>query len=241
MSVDIRLPNINAETDSEQLAQVKSYLYQMAQQLNWALNNLEVGTEQKIFVELESKKDDEKSDTSPGSTFNKIKSLIIKSSDIVNAYYEEISTRLEGIYVAESEFGKYTETTSQTINQNSTNIEQLFSHVQNIDSTIAEMNNNKLDINAYINSGLLGYDSDGIPIYGLEIGQRNTVDGVDIFNKYSRFTAGRLSFYDNNDVEVAYISDYKLYITNAEVTGTLTLGSFVFDTSDGIIIRWIGG
>ena len=37
----IRLPNITAATDSGQLQQIKTYLYQLVQELNWALDALE--------------------------------------------------------------------------------------------------------------------------------------------------------------------------------------------------------
>ena len=41
--IDIRLPNITADTEAEQIAQIKSYLHQLVQQLNWALSVLESG------------------------------------------------------------------------------------------------------------------------------------------------------------------------------------------------------
>ena len=43
MTVDIRLPNINGKTESEQLAQIKSYLYQFAEQLQWAMSTVGAG------------------------------------------------------------------------------------------------------------------------------------------------------------------------------------------------------
>jgi hypothetical protein len=67
------------------------------------------------------------------------------------------------------------------------------------------------------------------------------VDGEEVFNKYARFISDRLSFYDQNDNEVAYISDYKLYITHLHVTESISHGGFVTDTSDGIAIKWEGG
>jgi hypothetical protein len=39
MGLDIRLPNINAKTEAEQ--QIKSYLIQLAEQLQWALQNID--------------------------------------------------------------------------------------------------------------------------------------------------------------------------------------------------------
>ena len=97
----------------------------------------------------------------------------------------------------------------------------------------------------YIESGLLGYDEKGYPIYGLEIGQRNNKDGVEVFNKFARFTANMLAFYDanNEDTPVAYISNSKLYITQVEITGGLRVGGFA-DTvmSDrSVVTKWVGG
>ena len=84
-------------------------------------------------------------------------------------------------------------------------------------------------------------DANGIPVYGLEVGQKNIVDGVEVFNKYARFTSDRLSFYDRNDTEVAYISDKKLYINNVEITGSYKIGRFV-DTvlpDGGVVTKWV--
>jgi hypothetical protein len=58
------------------------------------------------------------------TTFNSLKALIIKSADIVNAYYEEINTRLSGVYVAESDFGTYVEETDLKISRSSKDITQ---------------------------------------------------------------------------------------------------------------------
>ena len=67
-------------------------------------------------------------------------------------------------------------------------------------------------------------------------------DGVETFNKFARFTADRLAFYDATyqDEPVAYISNYMLVITNAWVKGNLELGidnHFVLDTSNGLALR----
>lgn len=41
--IDFRFPNINGKTEAEQLSQIKSYLHQLVQQLNWAMSVLEAG------------------------------------------------------------------------------------------------------------------------------------------------------------------------------------------------------
>ena len=166
----------------------------------------------------------------PAETFSSIKSLIIKSADIVQAYSDKITQTLEGKYVAQSEFGTFSEETAQVLEQTSKEVEQLFSNLQRIESTL-------IGVNAYLRSGLLYYDAGGVPVYGLEVGQQTQVDGQTVFNKYARFTAGKLSFYDANDNEVAYISDYKLHITNVEVGGTLRQGHFQDSTqADGSVV-----
>lgn len=273
--VDIRLPNITATTEREQLAQVKSYLFQLAEQLQWALTNVDSSNHSVVVTATPRVAPSGQTTISAEATFNSIKALIIKSADIVSAYYEEINKRLEGHYVAQSDFGVFEENTAQDIFENSTNLNRTFNHVQEIkagvDSSLAtlteelgqvdakvvdaELNlsndiqtlkdkidtvdNSLVEVTANIKSGLLE-EKDGIPVYGLEVGQKNIVNGKEVFNKYARFTAGRLSFYDQNGFEVAYISDYKLYITHAEVTGTLKLGGYSVDTTNGLTFKWVG-
>lgn len=241
MSVEIRQPNISADTPDQQLLQMRSYLYQLAQQLNWAFSTLDLqGTGGSPSVVMAAASANAKQ--APAETFASIKSLIIKSADIVNAYSQSISKKLEGEFVAQSQFGQYREETSQTITENATRIDRVFEDVQ----TIAGKQHST---DAYIRSGLLGYNSDDTPIYGLEVGQMNSYEGTEVFNKFARFTADKLSFYDSNGLEIAYISDYRLYITNAVITGSLSIANqFDIQYNPGaagkpgtVDFRWIGG
>lgn len=250
--IEIRLPNITAKDETGQLLQVKSYLYQMVEQLNWAMKTIEAGTSVSVVDAKEKKSASEKDD--PVGTFNSIKALIIKSADIVNAYSDEINKNLKGMYVAQSDFGTYSEQTEANISANSKSITQAYENIQTLESDVAGISK-KMITNAHIKSGLLYYAGEdgteysneipnGAPIYGLEVGQRITDDnGVETFNKYARFTANKLSFYDQNNHEVAYFSNYKLYVTHVEITGSLTQGGFVKTTRDdgSVVTKWIGG
>lgn len=240
MGFELRLPNINGKTDREQLAQIKGYLYQIIPQLQWALNNASPSAGNVVVQQPTTAKAAAPSEADVAADFNAIKSLIIKSADIVNAYYAEISRRLDGEYVARSDFGTYSERTSQEITENSTGVERLFTNVQKISSDVDGLAFTLVEVNDHIRTGLLDNGDDGVPVYGLEIGQRNTVDGVEVFNKYARFTSDRLSFFDHNDTEVAYISDYKLYITHVEITGTAKFGAFLLDTTAGFRLKYAG-
>ena len=374
--VNLRFPNIKGANEREQLKEMQSYLHQLVGELQFALNTIEtaggnsspVKSQMPVRVVQSSPMATMSLDrglSDDQATFQAIKPLIIKSADIINAYYEEINRKLESVYLAQSDFGIFAEQTSQEIRETSTSTTQQFENMQVvisdlntnigsvrgdlqavgeevsyalkdiddinenidgintqvgeiggsvsdldyeiktvgsnmgelIDSAVGQMsdevgvidkdlqavkegvernikdisadignldtkiddtknaissdidklkdsleslNHILIEVNANIKSGLLYYDDNGIPVYGLEIGQKNTINGVEVFNKFARFSAGRLSFYDQNGTEVAYISDYKLYITHAEVTGTLKLGGYLVDTSKGVTFKWVG-
>ena len=237
--MDIRLPNINGKTEAEQLAQIKSYLYQFAGQLQWALNTVEVGNNSNVVQQNSSGSTAKAGD--PVSNFNELKGLIIKSADIVEAYAEKIDNilNLKGNYVAQSDFGTFKEETNNKVSATDKQLQQNITDLQ----SIYDDNGNiraELLVNGHIYSGIIEYAKTGEAIVGIEIGQTTTVNGEKKFNHFARFTADRLSFYDNNAIEVAYISNTKLYITNAEIGGNLKLGEFIFDTSNGLALRWEG-
>ena len=243
MGFDFRLPNITAKDEAGKLQQMHSFLIQLVDQLNYAMKMVDgdsAGTASNVNLAAAASGE---ADAKAQNTFNSIKSLIIKSADIVNAYYETINARLKGLYVAESDFGTYTEETDAKIEGNSKAIDQHYGSIQQILSDIEGFENRLIAVDAHIKTGLLYYDDDGAPVYGLEIGQRTEMDGVETFNKYARFTSEKLSFYDSNDNEVAYISDKKLYITHVEVTGSFSLGGFVqkVRADKSVVEKWVIG
>ena len=245
--IDIRLPNITGKTETEQLAQIKSYLYQFAGQLQWALSTVDTGTSsnagtQKTSSGSTAKKED------PTSNFNHLKGLIIKSADIVNAYYQKIDNllKLSGDYTASSDFGKFKQETLNQLSATNTQIQQNITDLQAIFDEDGKIKTELL-VNGHIYSGIIEYAMDGEAIVGIEIGQTTSekdAEGnvVRNFTKFARFTAEKLAFYDAmfQDEPVAYISNYMLVITNAWVKGTLKVGpGFEFDTSNGIALRWV--
>ena len=245
MSIDIRFPNITAPTDAGRLQQLQSYMHQLVEQLNWALNNIDIagaGSTSAITNSSAATETVQKDD--PISNFNSIKGLIIRSADIVNAYYEEIDNllKLSGDYVAQSDFGTFKEESS---NQLSATDKQLRQDLVDKQTIFDEDGNVKKEllVNGYIYSGIIEYATEGEAVIGIEIGQTVKEDGEEKFNKFARFTAEELSFYDIYGNKVAYISDYKLYITNVQITGSLIEGGYV-DTiaADGsIVTKWRGG
>lgn len=237
-----RLPSVTAKTEAGKLQQIQSYMYQLVEQLNVALADIDGGSigKQTATANQPGISPTAGTEVAAQATFGSIKSLIIKSADIVNAYYDVINKRLEGLYVAESDFGTYAEQTAQQIEANSTAVKQFYTNLQTVISDI-NLKISQIDVSAYINSGLLDYDDDGAPVYGLEVGQRTEIDGKEVFNRYARFTASKLSFFDSNGIEVAYISDKKLYISHVEITGSFTMGGFVDIVLDdkSVVTKWV--
>lgn len=229
MSVDIRLPNLTEGTQEAQLRQIRSYLYQLALQLQYALGSVNQAQQQtaRKVTGLEKQ--------SPTAGFAELKSLIIKSADITAAISEQVERRLEGVFVAQSAFGTYAKQTAQQITENAEGISRSFDRTEQILGAVAELQSSLLETAAYIKTGLLYEDAAGIPYYGVEIGQKTLSDNTVQFQKYARLCAGRLSFFDENDTEVAYISDESLHIARADIENlnakqarlsAVTLGSY---------------
>ena len=85
MSIDLRLPNITATTEAGKLQQVQSYLFQLVEQLNFALKSVGSAAGSNVVLETASSTG-AKREQEAQATFRDIKALIIKSADIVNAY-----------------------------------------------------------------------------------------------------------------------------------------------------------
>jgi len=245
----IPYPKICGE-ERQQLTQIRNYLYQLAEQLN-----VEAQSDSQVrnasLHAAGGKVTGETVDAagSPGSSFNQIKSLIIKSAEIVNAYYEEIKRRLESVYVAKSDFGEYQEKTYQDIEESAKRITRLFRNLQTITGEVEKV----IKVTANIQTGLLYYVDgggdllapelpEGTPVYGVEIGQTTELDGEDVFQKFARFTAYGMAFYDENGMISAYITNQQLRIPQAVIEIALTRGGFVevIGSDGGSVERWVG-
>ncbi len=234
--IDLRFPSITATTAEGKLSQMQSYIHQLVEQLNFALSAVDSaasGNVSNVVMPTRSAAGSEKSAT---DTFNSIKALIIKSADIVTAYEETIRKRFEGKYFAKSDFGTFVETTKLNIEQNSKGVTELFENIQNIG--VKTEGTDVRSTKVYIKRGYLGNDENGNAIYGIALGEIGD-DGK--YKNYAWFTPGRLSFFDDEGNEVAYISKRKLYITEAYFTGAVIFKDYKMDSSDGLAFVWVGG
>lgn len=229
----IRRPNINAPTTDGQLEQIKSYLYQLTNQLNFAIKATENPS---MVTGKDQDGNDAAVDANAEKTFFKIKDLIIKSADIVTAYYEVISKRLSGQYVAVKGFEKFQQDTNARFEATSTNITQHYESIQAIKSDVANLNELRKD-NCYIKTGWL---DDNETIAGVEIGKVSEVDG-ETRKAFAQFTTDKLLFLDDAGGELASFSDYRLYVRIVVVREKLQFeGGYILDPTNGLAFKWGG-
>ena len=232
-AVEIRLPELSGGSETEQLRRVQSYLYTLAQQLQFTFDT--ITREQTQAAAAKTAQPESRGE---GTNFAAVKALILKSAQITEHFQQAVEQKLSGLYVAQSQFGSFRQETEAAITANSQSIQQKFTQLQQLEAAVAGLESAVREVSATIRTGLLAQTPEGGSIYGVEIGQQEWEDGVIRFRKYTRLTAQKLSFYDNNDVEVAYISDRRLYVTAATMAqleaasawvGRLALGDYVFE------------
>lgn len=90
-------------TVQEQLVRQYSYLFQMAQQLNVALGQLESGGTAAPSGGTAAPAAERE------QQYQTLKSMIVKTADTVQRRMDQLSAKLTGEYVAASEFGTYVE------------------------------------------------------------------------------------------------------------------------------------
>lgn len=241
MSIDIRLPNITSPTPEGQLQQMRSYLYQFAEQLQWALNTLDKGTSaEEIELKNAAGTAVEKTEEAKAQdTFNSIKDLIIKSADIVESYYDQIDNliNLSGKYVASSDYGTYTEETKQWIDATDKHIQQNLYTKETIDGMIRENQ-------GYLRYGRVGTTIDGgdSMATGIVIGDFTSTNESE-YVRFARYTSRGIELFDGSTstTPVAIISKYKITITSAEFSGSVKLGKYRVELHNGIAFKWEEG
>lgn len=229
-SMKLAYPSIAGKTSGEQLESMRRYLCTLTDQLNladWSAGA--VLQEVSRAIDADSLPDAERK-TQLGN-FGQLKALIIKTADYAAANSESFKTQLSGNYVAVSDFGKYWQKATMTIDGNEFGIRQLYDYAAGI--------NNDFTVKSqqYVKTGLLYYNG-AVPVYGVGVGNIETTvtkDGETVVdqtkNELVTVTPGRVSFWQGGD-EIAYLSAKKLHFpsgtleaTDAKLSGTLTAAS----------------
>ena len=222
-------------TVQEQLVRQYSYLFQMAQQLNVALGQLESGGTAAPSGGTAAPAAERE------QQYQTLKSMIVKTADTVQRRMDQLSAKLTGEYVAASEFGTYVERLNAYLEANPEALTQYYSFFADLQASTetvsAAFEQYRVETEGYIRTGIVCYDG-AVPQYGVAVGQNLTCREVDGFR--ATFTASKLSFWQDAS-EVAYVSNNRLYITNITVLEGMSIGEWEISSENGLVIRWMGG
>ena len=229
-SMTLAYPSIAGKTSGEQMESMRRYLCTLTDQLNLAdwsasatMREISQAIDADGMTDAERKKE--------LGNFGQLKALIIKTADYAAANSESFKTQLSGNYVAVSDFGKYWQKATMTVDGNEFGIRQLYDYAAGINNDFA------VNSQQYVKTGLLYYNG-AVPVYGVGVGNIETTvtkDGETVVdqtkNELVTVTPGRVSFWQGGD-EIAYLSAKKLHFpsgtleaTDAKLSGTLTAAS----------------
>ena len=225
-SLTLRYPPMTGGDAAQQLDGLRRYLVQLTDELNgadWSAGAVLTQISQAIDASALSKEER----LTELSGFAALKTLIIKTADFAAENSEAFKLKLSGNYVAVSDFGKYWQEASMTIDGNEFGIRQLYEFSAGV--------NNAFTVNSkqYVKTGLLYYN--GVtPVYGVGVGNIETTVSNDkevidkTQNELLTVTSGRVSFWQGGS-EVAYLAQKKLHFPSgtleafdAKLTGTVT-------------------
>ena len=91
MSVNLRYPNITGISEKEQLTQIKSYLHQLVDQLNYALPTIGTGSTQTFSVQGEE------------VSYYELRSLIMQELQEVEKLFDKLSQKMQSEYLKDEE------------------------------------------------------------------------------------------------------------------------------------------
>lgn len=252
MQYNMPMPPTLMGSAEQQLQQLHRYLFRMNEELNRAVDAQNI-TVRDIETRQQQSVSAEKLDQSLAEQYSNAKALIIKTADIVRSEMDKITTELDSKYLAISEFGTFKEDIKQEIEVTATGVVQEFDYDAKLEALGADFEEYRVESKGYICSGIIGYDDDNMPIYGIAVGQdlastTITVNGeetelIDMTRNLATYTSDRITFWQNG-VAVAYVSNGEMMINRVKTMNGLLLGDnweVTCAPGIGFMIKWIGG
>lgn len=230
-------------------AELYSYLFRVVELLNLSMEQVEQisGTDVRASAALAQQEQ--------AKAASDLKALIVNTAAIVRREMDEMQTQLHGETEAVSQaFGVFRENIDATITATANGLLQEYGYdarLDALDTAAAGFESYRVSALGYIRQGFIEYDSRGVPILGIAIGQNlksttvvvegQAMEQLDTSQSCAFYTADKVSFRIGGN-EVAYFSNRKLYIIDAQVTGNLTVGDWLMThDSAGLTLQWIGG
>jgi hypothetical protein len=230
---------------AEQVRNLYSYLYQLTDRLNAAFVALDVGGSDASGASVSAGGTSSGMSADQARQYNELKALIIKTGTVTKEYADKLVASLDSVYIAQSEWGTYEEQIHQDIEATASGIVESY----NFQSQIDALDDYRVEASGYILRGIIGYDEDNVPIFGIAIGQdlkttEVTIDGVtykqvDMTKSLATYTADGITFWLNG-VAVARLNQQELFITRAVITEKITLGDWEIATNGTGINKQVG-
>lgn len=247
-------PTFNGEPENR-LKQVIAYLFRLSENLNVALNNLTYADIGGAATDANATGGSSSGGAGRGDAYEELRELIINTAGLVRAEEQRLEQEFTSRYEAIStDWGTFQENISNSIETTARGVVNSYGYdslIATLQEEAAGFSEYQIHTEGFIRQGFIDTDSEGVPILGIAIGQNLTSTEVTIGGeKYQQFddaqscafyTADRVSFRINGQ-EVAYISNRKLYIGDAEINNSMTFGGkWLVTHGTGFTIRWIGG
>ena len=234
-------------TEAEKLDQVYRYLFRLSEELNNALNASEDIPGRVLKTQSGSEAGRVVQQPGSNAQANDLRALIIKTAEIVNRRVDKLVTELGSeIEAISDDYGSFKQDIDRRIEETAeATIEQFdFSErIVGVESSVVDgVTEYRISSLGYIKRGIIAFDDDGFPVYGIAVGEdlteqtvvQNGVEYtvVDTTKSLATYTSDGITFYVNGVVR-AYFTNEKLYVTRVEVTDGITIGDFVIDLKDG--------
>jgi len=225
--------------EEDQLRQLQRYLMAMSDKLNAAL--MDVSIEQ---MAPEVKTTITTAQETTAKNYETLKSMIVKTAEVVRHEMDEITAHLEDNYEAlSSQFGTYERNLDSTITATAEGILQEYRFQERITGLEEDTGSFERRINQYIFSGLVD-EVNGK--YGIAIGENVTAydaQGNPYLNterKTATFTMDELAFW-HGETKMAYFSDNVFHIAQGEVTSSMKMGNHTWRVMTGGALGLISG
>lgn len=248
--INFTVPPALRGDEKTQLGQIHNWMFQLAEQLNVAMNSIDGGnmteaarqaldgaaTKQDVSADIRSQRE-------------QLKALIIKTADIVRNEFDVKYEQFHSEYEALSEtFGEYREDVTREIRETAQGTLDSYVARIGLESSLEGFGTWKAETSGFIRKGFIYENENGVPVLGIAIGQdivtSETIDGVEKFDVSNSnlgfFTASGLEFYVNGS-KVATFTNEAMLITDAKISGKLTIGNWEISRHKGLTLKWIGG
>lgn len=234
MAMNISPPSRPQGSATEQLERLYSYLFRMTEELNLALTGVESSGKDMLYKAVSGEgKTSGKVPSTTAEAYQQLKALVVKTATDVTSNIRKMVTEISQAYVAQSEYGTYSEYLNAIIEASAGGLAATWDSENKLVVPQSGVFDEYTAVSKlYMKLGIVGENEDGTLEAGVVIGtdlQKVTVDDHEYItskNVYSVLTSDSLSFWQDG-VKKAKVSltDFfveKMYVEEvvAEIVNT---------------------